>query len=514
MLALEETAKHLAGTLTKTNVTRLENTWKNADKCWDEVADSEHVWEETKKRILSKGDPALTAALADQMKADLRKTLSAIHGDIARHYAEKGMLEHAKFHVDAMLGDGGVDDSYRATIREVTKPVRDRLEAARTQAQSHANSPDQGKKKQAFAKARDFFENDFEQKAKPVLELFYAGGKVDSVLKREKEDLYNKAAETVLNCCVAAFNAKQRAGENTDDDTALLQKALDITTGPEFREKIKNAMPDPVLREAQAAMLSVTKDKDTVEASERFRRLQHVRPKLQEWAAKHSGEEACKTLLKTFAMLERSLSVEIFNKEDDIDLAIDAIRCAINDTPDAGDREKYEADLRELKKHDEPKELIKIFNQIAESSKSPSDRFDELLEVRVRFQKWADSNAENPMCHALMKAFASLARGLSVSMFNEGAELFHNHKGYSWRDEAEALICKALAAICVAIEDTPDADARKKFLNDYEQIKTNARKLDIHEYNIPKPNLNRRNDTHARPGIGTRLTGWVAGIFK
>ncbi|MDR1011462.1 MAG: hypothetical protein LBM04_10145, partial [Opitutaceae bacterium] len=479
MLALEETAKHLAGTLTKTNVTRLENTWKNADRRWGEVADSEHIWDETKKRILSKDDPALTAALADQMKADLRKTLSAIHGDIARHYAEKGMLEHAKFHVDAMPGDSGVDDSYRATIREVTKPVRDRLEAARTQAQSHANSPDEGKKKQAFAKARDFFETDFEQKAKPVLELFYAGDKVDSVLKKEKEGIYDEVAETVLSCCVKAYNAKQRAGESTDNDTTLLKKARAIATDPELIKRIEKNMSDgsggdisgPA--EVQAAMLSVLKDKDTVKASERFRRLQRVRPKLKEWATKHSGEEASKTQLKMFAMLERALSVEIFNKEDNIDLAITAVECAIEDTPDATDRKKFQSDLDMLIRirknrggggggggDNDLKQILLTVAEVSKSREKASLRLRKLLGVRPKLKIWAAKHSGSSESKQMLKMFAMLERSLSVDIVNN--EVVALLKSRDIR-EAKELIALALLAINNAIEDTTDDDDRKNF---------------------------------------------------
>lgn len=33
-------------------------------------------------------------------------------------------------------------------------------------------------------------------------------------------------------------------------------------------------------------------------------------------------------------------------------------------------------------------------------------------------------------------------------------------------------------------------------------------------YDIPKPNLNRRNGTHSGPGGETRFAGWIAGIFS
>jgi hypothetical protein len=512
MLALEETAKHLASALTKTNVTRLENTWKNADKRWGEVAGSGHVWDETKKRILSKGDPALTAALADQMKADLRKTLSAIHGDIARHYAEKGMLEHAKFHVDAMPGDGGVDDGYRATIREVTKPVRDRLEAARTQAQAHANSPDEGKKKQAFAKARDFFETDFEQKAKPVLELFYAGDKVDSVLKKEKEGIYDEVARTVRNCCVAAYNAKQRAEESTDDDTALLKKARAIATDPELIKKIEDAMSPaggggisgPM--EVQAAMLSVVKDKGTVKASERFRRLQRVRPKLKEWAAKHSGEEACKTQLKLFAMLERALSVEIFNKEDDRALAIIAIECAIEDTSDEADRRKFREDRATLKpsiKNPPPPpphdRILKTMAEVAKGDGKASVRLRKLYSVRSELKDMAARNSTSGESKQMMKMFAMMERSLSVDIVNkETVSLLKSGD----IQEARQLIANAMLAINNAISDTTDDDDRRKFRKDRDALNEIAEKLGP----LPPPDLG------SGPGGGTTVTPSRPGI--
>jgi S-DNA-T family DNA segregation ATPase FtsK/SpoIIIE len=49
-------------------------------------------------------------------------------------------------------------------------------------------------------------------------------------------------------------------------------------------------------------------------------------------------------------MLERSLSVDIYNKDNDTALAITAIRCAIDDTPDAGDKAKFQGDLATLER--------------------------------------------------------------------------------------------------------------------------------------------------------------------
>ncbi|MDR2676069.1 MAG: hypothetical protein LBC18_14685 [Opitutaceae bacterium] len=510
MLALEETAKHLAGTLAKTKETRLENTWKNAGRRWREVADDGHVWAETKKRILSKGDPALTAALADGMKADLGKTLSAIHGDIARHYAEKGLLERAKFHVDAMLdhamnsGSEEFDDDYRGTVREVTKPVRDRLEAARAQAQSFAGSTDEGKKKQAFAKAKEFFETDFEQKAKPVLDLFYAD---DSVLKKERECIYDEAARTALNCCIAAFNARQNAGESTDDDTALLKKALAIATDPALRKKIEDNITGPGggglsgPAEVQAAIVSVVKDKDTVKASERFRRLQRVRPRLKEWAAKNSGKEECKTLLKMFAMLERVLSVEIFNKEDNRDLAITAIKCAIEDTPDADDRERFRKDLATLTPSPPPqqpppndvREILEVMAEVSngKDKESPSARFRKLLGVRPKLKACVARDSRHK---PLAKLFAMMERSLSIDITNEEAVARLKSRDIH---EARTLLALALRAIDNAIEDTPDDDDRKKFRKDRGDLMEIVDK--VGGVKTPPPPPPPRPPSHANP---------------
>ncbi|MDR0353468.1 MAG: hypothetical protein LBI02_09020 [Opitutaceae bacterium] len=521
-LALEQTARHLAGALAKKEEVPLKNAWKNADKRWSEVAGSDHVWAETQKRILSKGDPALTAALVDEMKADLRKTLSSIHGDIARHYAEKNLLEWAKFHVDAMLDNAmlgdqeGFDDDYRATVREVTKPVRDRLEAARAQAQSYADSSDPDRKTQAFAKARDFFENDFEKKAKPALDLFYTG---DGALKKERDGLYDKASGTVCNCYVAAFNARQKAGKLQEDDPALMKKALDTATDPNLKERIKKNMSavasvissaaggvssDPALHEAMKTIAEVSAGGGR--PSERFRALQRVRPKLKAWAAKHSGREDCKTIMSVFAKLERSISVALYNQEDNTALAFTAIRCAIEDTPDDADRAKFRDDLATL----EIKEPTDIFKRIAESKDDPFARFGQLVKIRPRFQQWADAYPRHEMNKSAMKAFAALERGLSVGMFNEAAEQL---KAPRKRAESLELVSMAIFAVCCAIEDTPDEDDRAKYRKDYDQLVSIAEKLGIPDRKIFKPNLVKRPPPAANlvkppapaPGLGRRV---------
>jgi len=464
MLALGQTARHLAGSHQDTNEARLKNAWKNADKRWGEVAESDDVWEETKKRILSKDDRALTAAVADEMKSDLPKTLSAIHGDIARHYAEKGMMEWARFHLDTMLGDGQeVDDAYRAIVREITAPVRDGLEAARVQAFSYASSQDEGKKKQAFSRAKAFFENDFEKKAKPVLDLFYTG---DSGLKQELEGIYDKVAATVCDCCVADFNAKKEAGESFENDNPLLQKAWDIAIDPKLKERIKKNMSGggaSVLEKILQTMADVSNDEGSPSA--RFRKLQSVRSELKKLASENKGDEQSQLLLKAFAILERRLSVEIFNKEHDFDLAKTAIECAIEDTSDVDDRKNFKEDLDTLQKNpsrnpilniikaDPLLETLETMTEVSKDEGSPSARFRKLQNMRHKLKKWASESKGGEQSKPLLKAFAILERKLSVEIFNK-----------------EDDIGLAITAIECAIEDTPDADDRAKFEKDRDTL--------------------------------------------
>ncbi|MCL2103509.1 MAG: hypothetical protein FWH21_00405 [Kiritimatiellaeota bacterium] len=371
--AIEYTASHLAGTPQKGDA-QMKSAWKNAGDKWEKVADDRHVWEETERRVLSKGDPSLTADVARHIQANLRKTLAAIRGDIAERYAQKALWDWAKLHIDVIIKWGLV---YREVARTVTKPVRDRLEAARSQAESYASEQDKNRKKLAFGKADDFLRDDFEKKARPVLDLFYAG---DSELEKEKANIYDKAADTVCDCCVATANARQEVGELSVNlrmsIAALLDKALAIATDPELRERImknRDALKgtpvqtggdrddDSELLELAIIFKRISDSNDPPDV--RFKELDRVRGRFKQWAAAHPGHAMRVPIMTQFARLERGLSVEMFNKGNPmaressyssgghaegirlITLAHTALTQAIEDTPDADDKKKFENDL-------------------------------------------------------------------------------------------------------------------------------------------------------------------------
>jgi len=503
--ALDETEKHLSGSSTK-NKKQLENAWKNADKRWDEIASSDDDWEDTKKRILSKNDPALTVALADQMKRDLRKTLAAIHGDIARRYADQGKIDWATFHVGAMShGQAAkVDDDYRKAVREIAKPICDRLEGARTRVQSFADTQEQDKKKQAFEQAKKFFENDFEKTAKPALDLFYAG---DDSLEKEKNRIYDKVADTICDCCVAAFNARQKADESTDDDSTLLKKALDIATDPQLKKRLidngAGQKRDTVLAEIMRTFKEIIEG--TGNPSARFRKLQGVLPKLKAWASDNPEHEEHDEILKTAAILARQLSVDIFNKEDDAKLAMTAINLAIDLTPDAADRKQFQTDLEELENQLLKQQILITFKEVAESKEAAALRFTKLNTIREKVHRWVDSHPESDEgCQKFMEMFAALERNLSVGIFNEGSEAIQ--KGHMSKNQLETIFSMALRAICQAVEDTSDEGDRKKFLEDYSQLVLVAKPLGI---DIPaKPKRRKRETwdpvTKPKPELGPK----------
>ncbi|MCL2103510.1 MAG: hypothetical protein FWH21_00410 [Kiritimatiellaeota bacterium] len=481
--AIEYTASHLAGTPQKGDA-QMKSAWENAGEKWEKVADDRHVWEETERRVLSKGDPSLTADVARHLQTNLCKTLAAIRGDIAERYAQKALWDWAKLHIDAIATGPG----YREVARTVTKPVRERLEAARSQTESYASAQDKNTKKQAFGKADDFLHDDFAKKARPVLDLFYTG---DDELEKEKANIYDKVAGTVCDCCIATANAKQEAKEDLDGIAEsilmLLDLTFDIATDPKLMERIiknmdalKGTIVDPVLKEVAEVMNGVAKSKEP--SSVRFRKLQSERPMLRVWAVANPGHRERNDILKAFAMLERNLSVDIVNTENDLDLAITAIQCAIEDTPDDTDKIRFQGDWEELKKirdtrenNKDINELIGLINRLSEREGDALGRFRELIHAWEKFHDWADAHPRHEQCRPLMTALARLEWSLGEDISVAGWKMMperNPEESYSFDPppEAQELWDIGCFAMRLAIDDTPDHRDREKFQGDLLQL--------------------------------------------
>jgi hypothetical protein len=177
-------------------------------------------------------------------------------------------------------------------------------------------------------------------------------------------------------------------------------------------------------------------------------------------------------------MLERSLSVDIYNKDNDTALAITAIRCAIDDTPDAGDKAKFQGDLATLERRGGGGgvqaagsgvllEIMKMMAEVSKDTGSPSARFQKLERARPKLKTWAAKNPGNEQCKLLLKAFAMMERGLSVDIVNKEVPEAVKKRQF---DRVKELVGLALLAINHAMEDTPDEDDRRKFRNDRKQL--------------------------------------------
>ncbi len=139
----------------------IDKYWWSSFKYWEEIIRDDHFWNLVTNRILSAGDPRLTADFAMSLRATLPKALHKIHGELALAYAEKGNVSLTRKHADYMSKTfQGLADDVSTTFNLITKPIQARVrDAVANAARIAGHQPD---------KASDAASDLFQQVEQPL----------------------------------------------------------------------------------------------------------------------------------------------------------------------------------------------------------------------------------------------------------------------------------------------------------------------------------------------------------
>lgn len=198
LTALDEELANLQKNPAEETLKQIDKYWRSSFKFWEEIIAEDHFWELVTDRILSAGDPRLTASLVSSLRTTLPKALHKIHGELALIYLEKGHLSLANGHRQYISTTyEGLIDNVSAIYDLITEPLQKRIRDAVSIALSVAESqPDKGAEA-----ASDLFKN-----AAAPLEILR---QVLPPNGHKLLDLIDAVTEAGLSC-LKAFARKQK----------------------------------------------------------------------------------------------------------------------------------------------------------------------------------------------------------------------------------------------------------------------------------------------------------------
>jgi hypothetical protein len=290
---------------------RAGRAWMQSMERWERVATDDTLWEWLENRIRSIDDPRLTTGLVRRMEQGLPQALDKINAEAALRFAESGDIDAARMHIRIMnQSHQGLDD-VEAVSEMILNPLQRRIE----QRISHAQKVATNDGKSAVQIAQGLLNECIPMM--PIFELFHG----DS---HHKTELFDQVAETA-NRLGAIY---QKTTDRNDGLVALLSHAMTCATGADLKSRIHenirviegNIRFEKVLPAIDAIKNLASKKLDPSE------RLRQMEQKIIPMAVKLGNERiGDKTLLDLLASTLRDISIEAFNENDDIAIALKAI---------------------------------------------------------------------------------------------------------------------------------------------------------------------------------------------
>ena len=111
MFALDWTNHHVTYDIDLGRDEKIKGFWGDGFARWEELVDSDELWDILKERVRSLKDEALTTGFVRRMRRVIPLALDRVNAEAALKFAEQGRMDWAKFHVDYMRETNqGLDD--------------------------------------------------------------------------------------------------------------------------------------------------------------------------------------------------------------------------------------------------------------------------------------------------------------------------------------------------------------------------------------------------------------------
>jgi hypothetical protein len=201
---------------------KIKGYWKDAFDRWEQLADSDDLWEVVKSRVRSLGDEALTIGFVRRMRSILPQAFDRINAEAALKFGEQGQMDWTEFHVALMRSTHQGQDDVDRTAELVLAPTKKRVEQRLSAAQNDStNHPENGTQ----------IAIELIGHCKPLMTLFDLFHGADY---HQRTDLFDEVAKTVADVLIAY----QCATGDNKTFVEILQHGLEFATGLQIRERL------------------------------------------------------------------------------------------------------------------------------------------------------------------------------------------------------------------------------------------------------------------------------------
>ncbi len=339
MFALDWTNHHVSYDIDPGRDEKIKGFWRDGFARWEELVDSDELWDILKERVRSLKDEALTVGFVRRMRRVIPLALDRVNAEAALKFAEQGRMDWAKFHVDYMRETNQGLDDVDGTAELVLGPTKKRVQqfvlAARNQAQ------EQPAKKTQVA-------DDLMVQCKPMLAIFDLFHGAES---HQRSDLFDEVAQVVANILVSY----QKATGDNSAFVRLLKEALKFATGSQIRERLINniAIGENNLIGQKLEPIFATIKKISDGAAIPSYKLHQLKSQLIPQLPALSGQlgsnnESYHQLLDTVAICLRGISIDAHNDHHDLETANQAMQLALNLAKDEDLKNRIRADQQVL----------------------------------------------------------------------------------------------------------------------------------------------------------------------
>jgi hypothetical protein len=321
MFAVDWTNYHVANNVDEMRDAKIRGYWKGAFDRWEELVDSDDLWDVMKERVRSLEDEALTVGFVRRMRKVLPQAFDRINAEAALKFAELGQMNWAKFHVDFMRqtnqGLDDVDSTAEMVLAPTKKRVEQRLRSTRERSEAH---PEQG-----VSAASDLMAH-----CKPLMGLFDLFHGADS---HQRGDLFDDVARTVADALVGY----QRSTNDNKAFVDILQQALQFASGSQIRERLinnisigENNLAGQQLEPFFKRLRQVTEGSGT--PAQKLASLRAtIIPELPKLAGQFGSTKAAySNIINTVALALRDISIQAHNDYTDFVTATSALKLAMS----------------------------------------------------------------------------------------------------------------------------------------------------------------------------------------
>lgn len=312
--------------LSPVELSAIKKYWLNCFKWWDEILDNDDFWAMVRDRIRAIDDPRLTTGYGRRMRAVLPEAFDKINASLAIEFAESGKRALAELHIEYMKASNPGKDDVEKSLALVSSPLVTRLRHAVENAI-----------KQAEASPRDGLTQaaSLEEQAKgplDVLQLFLGSS------HPELSHVRDLVAEGLLECLFPYY----KHSTDWDAGVPMVQRALAMADSDEAKVRLKknlkavqdNAARQRHVKPIEAKIASLDKLDGPAKKVQAFQKdIVPAVGRAKSALGEDSGvyHECCDAV----AALLRGLSVDTFNKEDNLEEAVRLNELAIEYAVDA-----------------------------------------------------------------------------------------------------------------------------------------------------------------------------------